>query len=181
MIRVYLILFLLAVLALASMISAVVYTRLKASALQSEIRTVRLSKIEAEAELARTETEISGLEKHLRENQQQRNLLAVLGEALSLHSDSSTFAVQLSAHHSFQDAENLARDIRQLISRRISVQRVKLATGFWFRVLITPFDTQAEARDYADSLVEQKIIKEYYIQRIPRASAPSDSVAATGS
>jgi hypothetical protein len=180
-IRVYLILLLLAVLVLASLVSLIIYSGLKATAIQGEIHILRLRKIEAELGLARIDAEFSSFKERLGNLQQDKNMPAIIGEALTLHPDSSRYAVQVSAHRNFQDAERIVQSIHGRISRRVAVQPARLATGLWFRVLVTPFDTQAEAKSYADSLVRQKIIQEYYIQRIPRASASSDTSAATGS
>ena len=180
-IRVYLILVLLAVLVLASLVSVIIYSGLKATALQGEIHILRLRKIEAELGLARIDAEISGFQGPLGNLQQHKTMPAILGEALTLHPDSSRYAVQVSAHRNFQDAERILQSIRGRISKRVAVQPARLATGLWYRVLVTPFETQAEAKTYADSLVRQRIIQDYYIQRIPRTTAGSDTSAATGS
>ncbi len=179
-IKIYLIVLFLALLVLASLVSLIIYSGLKAITLQTETHILSLRKIEAEVELARVDTEIPGLKKRLSDLQQQRNMRAVLGENLTLHPDSSTYAVQISAHRSFQDAERMVQSIRPRISLSVAVQPVRLATGLWFRALVTPFDTRAEAQNYAESLVKQKIIGEYYIQRIPRVSDSSDTGAAIG-
>ncbi len=181
MIRIYLILLLLAVLLLASLVSLIIYSGLKASALQTEIHILSLCKKEAEAGLARADSEISSLKERLGNFQQHRNMPSVLGEILTPHPDLSTYAVQVSAHRSLQDAERIVQSMRPRISRPIAVQPTRLATGLWFRVLVTAFDTQADAQNYADSLIKQKIIKEYYIHRIPRISGSSDTGAAIGS
>jgi len=179
-IRIYLFLLVLAGLVLASLVALIIYSGLKVTAIQSETQILKLRKIETENELARIDAEISGLKKRLENFQQHRKLPPVIGEALTLHPDSSSYAVQVSAHRSFQDAEKIVRSISQRISRQVAVQPANLATGLWFRVLVTPFETQAEAKIYADSLVGQKIIQEYYIQRIARASTGSDTSAAVG-
>ena len=180
-IRVYLILLLLAGLVLASLVSLIIYSGLKATAIQGEIHILKLRKIETELELDRIDAEISGFKERLGSFQQHKDMPPLIGEALTLHPDSSMYAVQVSAHRNFQDAQRIVQSIHGLISRRIAVQPARLATGLWFRVLVTPFETQAEAKNYADSLLKQKIIQEYYIQRIPRASAGSDTSAAIGS
>jgi len=171
MIRIYLILALLAVLLLASLVSLIIYSGLKASALQTEIHILSLRKKEAEAGLARADSEISSLKERLGNFQQ----------VLTPHPDLSTYAVQVSAHRSLQDAERMVQSMRPRISRPIAVQPTRLATGLWFRVLVTAFDTLADAQNYADSLIKQKIIKEYYIHRIPSISGSSDTGAAIGS
>lgn len=178
LIRSYLILLLLAVLVLAGLVSLIIYSGVKVSALQTEIHILSLRKIEAELELARADTKISNLQQSLANLRQHRNQPAVLEETQRLHPDSSTYAVQISAYHSFQDAERMVENIRPRISRPIAVQPTRLATGLWFRVLVTAFDTQTEAQNYADSLVKQKIIKEYYIQRLSSVSGTTDTSAA---
>ena len=69
----------------------------------------------------------------------------------------------------------MVQSIRGRISRWVAVQPARIATGLWFRVLVTSF----EAQSYADSLVRQKIIEEYYIQRLPLVSGSADTSAAT--
>ena len=178
-VRIYLILPLVAVLVLAGLVSFIIYSGIKTSALQTEINILNLRKNEAEAQLTRAAAEISLFKDRLNNLQQHRNIPAVLGESLTLHPDSSIYAVQVSAHRSYQDAERMVQSIRGRISRWVAVQPARIATGLWFRVLVTSFDSQSEAQSYADSLVRQKIIEEYYIQRMPLVSGSADTSAAT--
>lgn len=178
-VRIYLILPLVAVLVLAGLVSFIIYSGIKTSALQTEINILNLRKNEAEAQLTRAAAEISLFKDRLNNLQQHRNIPAVLGESLTLHPDSSIYAVQVSAHRSYQDAERMVQSIRGRISRWVAVQPARIATGLWFRVLVTSFDSQSEAQSYADSLVRQKIIEEYYIQRLPLVSGSADTSAAT--
>jgi len=179
-VRIYLILPLVGVLALAGLVSFIIYSGIKTSALQAEINILNLRKNEAEVQLTRAAAEISLFKDRLSNLQQHRNIPAAIGENLTLHPDSSIYAVQVSAHRSYQDAERMVRSIRGRISRRVAVQPARIATGLWYRVLVTSFDSQGEAQSYADSLVRQKIIEEYYIQRLPRVSGSADTSAATG-
>jgi hypothetical protein len=171
------------------------YFVLKTYHLNSALQAQDFSRERIQEKLSGKGLEIAALEERIRYIRENPTTPELLFEALSrayafipedtiqfdyrgrgsASAGSDLYAIQIAAHREREQSEILARDYRARIGRRTEVEEIHLPTGRWYRVLILPFASSAEARLFADSLIKQGIIKKYYIQTAPRQPAPADT------
>ena len=75
------------------------------------------------------------------------------------------YAVQIAAQRSLAEAEKTAADYRGRLDRPLSIERVQLASGIWYRVVIPSFLSPGAAQAYGESLLQRNLVREFYVQR----------------
>ena len=177
-----LIVLLLALFVPAGLVSLLVYHTFKAIEIQRQLPELEAGNFRSRDNLFRLEGEFARLSGRLRLFESQPGDSSILLDNLErafpgtgavtvrpVYPDSlrqEVYAVQVAAQRSLEEAEKTAADYRDKLDRPLTIERVQLTSGVWYRVLIPSFLSPGAAQAYGESLLRRNLVREYYVQRI---------------
>jgi len=177
-----LIVLLLALFVPAGLVSLQLYHTFKAIEIQRRLPELEAGNFRSRDNLFRLDGEFSRLSGRLRLFEEQPGDSSILLDNLErafpgaaadtvrpVYPDSlrkEVYAVQVAAQRSLEEAEKTATDYRGKLNRPLTIERVQLTSGVWYRVLIPSFLSPGAAQAYGESLLQGNLVREFYVQRI---------------